>query len=530
MHMRKALSLLVAAGLVLSAGGCSSPREGGQLNVAVVGNPGCLNPVLAADSAAEAISGYIYQGLVTFNDKMEAVGQLARDWEVSADNLQWTFHLRRDVTWHDGQPFTAADVEFTYTTLAFAPDFPGPRAAGLDMLERVEAVDEYTVRFTLSAPWGGLLGLVAQGVLPKHVFAGASGEDLAGHPANWQPVGTGPFVFAEWADNRYVTLTRNENYYGGKPYLDALNFKFYPDAEGAVAALERGEVDVVTAVSHTHATRLQEKVGETHAFYAVQDMGYECLCFNVRPGAFGSDKTNPWLDHRVRKAVAFALDRERYVQELLDGWGVLMNSPFPPASWAYSAQDVTVYNYNPQTAASLLNEAGWRPGSDGLRRKWGQILAFTLTVRSDNPLEKALAELVQENLARLGIRVDLQPVTLSDMLLNHIYTGKFHMLLMGLSVGADPDIFDAFHSEGLNLSGYNNPQLDRALLLARQAGQRGTRQELYGDVQGVLTRDLPYVFLFSRQLVTVAPKDLGGFEVTPLGLSHPERWHFKEKK
>ena len=106
-----------------------------------------------------------------------------------------------------------------------------------------------------------------------------------------------------------MTLTRNENYYGGKPYLDALNFKFYPDAEGAVAALERGEVDVVTAVSHTHATRLQEKVGETHAFYAVQDMGYECLCFNVRPGAFGSDKTNPWLDHRVRKAVAFALDR-----------------------------------------------------------------------------------------------------------------------------------------------------------------------------------------------------------------------------
>ena len=206
-------------------------------------------------------------------------------------------------------------------------------------------------------------------------------------------------------------------------------------------------MDVVTAVSHTHATRLQEKVGKPTPFTLFRTWGMMPI-FNVRPGAFGLTR-QILAGPPVRKAVA-SLWTERYVQELLDGWGVLMNSP----SSGIRAIPPRTSRCTPQSQTPASERAGWRPGSDGLRRKWGQIPAFTLTVRSDNPLEKALAELAGgPGLA--GHSSGFQPVTLSDMLLNHIYTGKFHVA-HGLSVALTPT-FSMPSTRGLNLSGYNNP-------------------------------------------------------------------------
>jgi peptide/nickel transport system substrate-binding protein len=541
--IKKIIAILAVFSLLSLGASCSSqePAVGGTLNWALVGIPGMLNPVLSTDPASARIVEHIYQGLVCYDENLQLVGQLALDWEVSPDNLEWTFYLRRDVTWHDGKPFTARDVEFTMDTIAFNGDYPGNRAAEFERLKGIEVVDDYTIRFMLSEPWGPFLANMRQGILPRHIFdpnlaVGADRvaiADMAKHPRNWQPVGTGPYVFASWVDNQYITLECNPGYYGSGPYIQTLCFRFYPDSAAAIAALEAGEVDLVTDIPPQHAQRLEEKLGESHRFYGTQELGYEVLCFNFRPNAFGRGKDNPWLDRRVRQAVAHALNREQYIQDVLEGKGIIMNSPILPDSWFYP-EIASEYAYDPDAAAALLSEAGWRLGADGCRYKDNQRFTFALTLREDNALEMAMAEMIRRDLETVGLEMELNAVSWNRMLVNHMYAGEFHLLLTGLRLSADPDVFDLFHStavqEGLNFGAFYNTDLDIALKLGRQAGNPEARREFYAQALDILTRELPYVFLFSRELTVAVADNVKGFGVSPLGPCRVEAWYIEENK
>src|SRR5690554_5596922 len=208
--LKKIITILALLSLLSIGVSCSSkePPVAGSLNLALVGNPSMLNPILGTDSASARIEEYIYQGLICYDEDLELVGQLALDWDISPDNLEWTFSLRQDVTWHDGRPFTARDVEFTLATIAFNDDYTGTRAADFERLEKIEVVDDYTIKFTLSEPWGPFLASLRQGILPRHIFdpsfaVGADKvpiADMAKHPRNWKPVRTGPYVFSSWVD------------------------------------------------------------------------------------------------------------------------------------------------------------------------------------------------------------------------------------------------------------------------------------------------------------------------------------------
>jgi len=486
------------------------------------------------------VCDYIFQGLVRYDEKMELGGQLAKGWDISPDNRQWTFYLREDVRWHDGEPFTARDVEFTFNTIAFDEDYPGSRRDAFSLLEDIAVVDDYTITFTLIEPRTAFLANLSQGIIPRHLYdpsvaVGADRvpiADMARHPRNWNPIGTGPFIYSTWAESQYLILERNEDYYAPAPFLQSICLQFFPSTEAAVSALEAGEVDLVTDIPFAQAHRLEASSAQALHLYSAQEMGYELLGFNFRPGAFGTGMTNPWLDRRVRQAVAHALNREHYLQELLSGRGVLLDSPIPAASWAHSPEQVHQYSYDPDIAAGLLTEAGWSLGGDGLRYRDGQPFAFQLTVREDNALEVAMAEMIRADLGAVGIKMEVNAVPWQTMLVDHVYAGEFQMFLMGLSFGPDPAVYDIFHStaarNGLNFGAYNEPKLDIALKLGRQSGSRETRRELYADVQRVLTSDLPIVFLFSREVTTAAREGVHGLEVSPLGLCWPERWYIQE--
>lgn len=540
--MRKYIRVLLAVFCLLTMiVSCSpqGPQVGGLLNRALVGNPSMLNPILSTDSASSLVEDYIYQGLIRYDENLELVGQLASTWDISPDNLQWTFYLRQDVTWHDGQPFTAGDVEFTLATIAFDDDYPGSRWADFERLEEIHVVDDYTIRFILSEPWGSFLTSLRQGILPRHIYdpnlaTGADRApiaDMARHPRNWKPVGTGPYVFASWANNQYITLERNADYYDSGPYIETVCLKFYPNTASAIAALERGEVDLVTDIPSELATTLEENLMESHHFYASQEMGYEILGFNLRPSAFDQDRENPWLDRRVRKAVAHALNREQYIEEILEGKGIIMNSPILPRSWAYSPDNAAEYSYDPDAADNLLQQAGWLLDGDGLRYKGDQAFAFQLTLREDNALEVTLAEMIRRDLAAVGLDIQINAVSWRQMLVN-LYAGEFHLLLMGLSLSPDPDVYDFFHStsveDGFNFGAFTNSELDRILSRGRSTGDIEARRKLYADAQRILTQELPYVFLFSRQLTIAAANELQGLTVSPLGSCRPEGWYFIE--
>lgn len=539
---KKLLATFVLISL-LTLGASCSPHErpvSGVLNQACLGNPSMLNPLFCMDSATSMIVDYIYQGLVRYDENMQLVGQLAEAWDISQDNLEWTFYLRQDVTWHDGQPFTAEDVSFTIDTIAFNHSYIGSKVEDFDQLEKIEVLDDHTIKFSLVEPWALFLASLTQGILPRHIYdpnlaVGAdrvSIADMAKHPRNWRPIGTGPFIFDSWADSQYITLKNNPDYYDSGPFIETICFKFFPDISGAISALEQGEVDLVPDIPFSEAQRLEVSLQEDHSFYGYQEMGYKILAFNFRPCAFGLGKDNPWLDRRVRQAIAHALNRQHYVEEALAGKGIVLNSPIPPASWAYSPGDTNEYSYDPEVAKLLLTEAGWRLGIDGNRYKDNQRLAFQLTVREENTLEITMAEMIYVDLKALGVEIELNAVPWQEMLVDHIYAGEFHLLLLGLSISPDPDVLSIFHSaalrDGLNFGAYSNSELDMALELGRQIGAIESRQGFYADVQKILTGDLPYVFLLSQELTLAVNSKVHGLKVSPLGFYKPEEWYIEE--
>jgi peptide/nickel transport system substrate-binding protein len=456
------------------------------------------------------------------------VGQLAKSWQVSPDQLEWTFLLRDDVYWHDGQPFTADDVKFTFETIAFNENCPGPKFADFPLLIGIDLLGEHSIKFTLAAPFAPFLGSLTQGIVPRHIFDPtiAKGPDkvsiaaMEKHPRNWKPIGTGPYILAHWVDNEYITLERNGNYYDGLyPYIETINLKFFPDLISALDALQAGEVDLLGDIPEDALQELETSLGASHNFYFSQELGYHFLCFNFRPQAFGPDRVNPWLDIRVRQAVAHALNRENFLDEQLYGRGVLMNSPVPPTSWAFA----------PALANQLLDGAGWVRAPGGWRHKGGQKLSFQLTTRGDNDFHLAIAAMVQAELGEIGIEVELNTVPWNEMLGNHVLSGDFEMMLMGLSLTPDPDAFKVFHTtEGLNFGAYSNEELDSLLIQGRETADIQARKEIYGDMQAILAADLPYIFLFSREMTAAAAGHIRGITVSALGLCWPERWSIEE--
>lgn len=526
MPKKMIIALVLTLFTAFQAGGCDSIEPGGCLDQALLQEPSMLNPLLLKEDCA--VTDYIFQGLVGFDEHLQLVGQLAESWEVSPDNREWTFVLRKDVSWHDGQPFTAADVEFTYALHVFDENFPGPRDKDLAAIEAIEVIDDYRIRFLLAPGHELSMAKMALKILPRHLYDPqvALGRDrvptgeMASHPRNWRPVGTGPFCFAQW-QNQCIILQRNEQYYDGDgPYIETIKFNFYPDLDTALSDLAAGRVDLLEDITPAQMAAAPDP-SHTHNYFTYQEMGCQVLAFNFHGDAV------PWQDLRVRQAIAFALDRERMILELLGGRGVPVEGIIPSQSWA-CAQDITGYSRDLAQAGKLLDEAGWLPDQEGWRYQAGKRLALKLTFREDHPIYWRLAALIQEDLARVGIEANLDPRPWNDLLLNCVQGGNFELLLLGLSVDPDPSVAlysSKSISRGMNLGGYTSSDLESLLSVDVMAEDFASRQLAYGAMQKLMSRDLPYIFLFSPLRTAIADKDLMGIVVSPLGLQCQERWH-----
>lgn len=526
--------LVITVLIALGTTGCETKEPSGCLERALLGEPGMLNPLLVSEDCP--VSAYIFQGLVCYDEHLQLVGQLAESWEVSPDNREWTFFLRPDVRWHDGEPFTARDVEFTFAVKVFDKSFFGPKDKDLAQIEAIEVLDDYSIKFILAPEHDFSMGKMCLGILPRHLYDPqiALGRDkvlighMAEHPRNWQPVGTGPYRFADRQD-QCITLERNDYYYDGDcPFIRTVKFNFYPDFDTALSALAAGQVDLLEDISPAQMETVPD-LTQTHEYYTCQEMGCQVLAFNFRPQAFGPGRENPWQDRRVRQAVAWAIDRERIIAELLGGRGVQMDSTVPPESWAYSS-DLVAYAQDLARAGQLLDQAGWPEKLDGWRYSGGKRLSFQLTLREDNPFHGEIAAMVKEDLAQVGIEVKLNPRAWRELLLDCMDAGDFEMALMGLSLDPDPNATIYFRSDsisrGMNFGAYTSPAMDAILQLDGGPGSAETNLRVYAEMQKLMSHDLPFVFLFSPARTAIASKSLKGIVPSPLGLCWPERWYF----
>lgn len=528
-----ALALFLSAcGPAANQGGANvsdKPVKGGQIVFGMTGSPVTFNPILQTDTPSGQINSRVYSGLVRANDKMELVGDLAEKWEFSDDGLVWTFTLKKDVLWHDGTKFTAQDVKFTYDAIQH-PDYPGVRKTDFKPITKTEVVNDYTVKLHLDKPYAPLLSKLVMGIIPKHIWETTPIGKMKENPANMDPIGTGPYKFVEWQKDQYIMLEANDKYFGDGPYIQKVIWKFYGDNQVMLAALEKGDIDYMGAIPPDDVERVKTALADRYEFKQIPQNGYTYI---------GLKQTDAILkDKLVRQALMYATNREQIVADVLKGFGDVMNSNIPKVSWAYAGDQLNQYKFDQAKAKSLLDEAGWKLGADGVREKDGQKMNVKLLTSTGNKILEAALLITQQNWKDLGINAEVEYIEWSVLCAQYLDVAKFQAYALGWGLGIDPDFYLYFHSAaavddkgqlvGFNDVEFKNARLDELLEQGRTEMDQAKRKAIYIEAQKIVNEELPYVFLYANNSPAAMSKKVQGVVWGSNGPIFPEKWWVKD--
>ncbi len=473
------------------------PGHGGTYVEGVAGQPYRLNPLLSGYSLPDHdICSLIFSGLTRLDGNGKVQPDLASDWEIGADGLSYTFYLRSNAYWHDGTPVTADDVILTLRLIQ-NPEFPGPPELGADVwrMVEIEKIDDRTVQFKLAEPYAPFLDYTTVGILPAHKIAGIQAADLAAASFNMAPVGSGPFqveeIESEEGEITSIVLKHFPRYFRARPYLDRIQFRFYRDYGEVLDAYEAGEVEGVARVRQDDLSRARE-LTELNLFSA-QIAEYGMVFLNL------DDPASPFFqDQTIRQALMLGLDRQRIIDRVLEGQGIVIDSPIVPGTWAYIDQSPG-YRRDLERAETLLEEAGWvRAASSDVRHKAGTPFAFTLIV-SNHPRREAMADMIAEQWADLGVDVTVETVPAAK-LREALETRDFQAVLAHLKLPGDPDPYPLWHEtqvgEGQNYSGLSHRRISEVIEQARVTPNENRRLVLYEEFQQLFAEQLPSLPLY----------------------------------
>lgn len=446
-----------------------------------------LEPVLGADyGAAIDRSGWVA------GDAPDAVREaLAARFPVLTHNPEITFALRDDVRFHDGEPFDAEDVVFTYEAI-MDPRNLSPRTSDYEPIERIDVLDPHTVRVVYKRLFSPAINAWTMGMLPAHLLkpaiAGATGmRDL---PFNRAPIGTGPFRFVSWQSDELIRLTRNDDYWDAAPLYAGFDMRVIPDLLTQEMEFRTGAVDAYAPQPHQTA-----RYREDDRYQTVSTVGasYSYIGYNNR---------RPLLaDRRVRQALGMAIDVDAIIRYVMYGEGRRVTGPYPIIT-RWNDPDIAPLPYDPKAALALLGEAGWTRNADGWLERDGQVLEFNLITNNGNPIRKAIMTIAQQAWRDIGVRVNTQVFEWTVFLSQFVNTGDFDAVILGWSMGSDPDLFQLWHSSQsgprqLNFVGYDNPEADRLIERIRQEYDADEQQRLTRALHAVIAGDQPYTFLMT---------------------------------
>lgn len=496
--------LVVSSSPSLTVTSASQPVYGGTLVVAESAEPPGLDPTSNAAAAIDRILQHnLFEGLVKVNPKGEIIPALAERWEISKDGLQYTFYLRKNVKFHNGRQMTAEDVKFTYER-AMDPKSGNPHPEYYKDVDKLIVVDEFTFRFVMKKVSPGFLANLTEGdavIVPK--------EEVATLAA--KPVGTGPFKFVEWVRGSHVTLERFKDYYkAGLPYLDKVTFKFIPDPAVALAALKAGDVDVA-GVSGAAIAEV-EKDPKLKVISGPQNLVQILATNTAKP---------PFNDVRVRKAIAYAIDRAAVIKGSTFGYGTPIGSHMSPVN-AYYVDMTWVNAYNPDKAKELLTAAGFANGFEA-----------TLVLPEPYVVHQWAGEVIADQLAKVGIKLKLQIIEWARWLDEVFSKANYDLTVIGHVGRIDAfgmlSGYSPWRTDYYFRRGYSNPKLDELFKLAEATADLEQRKVIYAVIQWMIADDAVNYFIQDPHLIYGMAKDVENWRILPLYIDDVTEVYRKKK-
>lgn len=575
-----------------------TPTFGGEYTEGLIGAPQYINPILSQTNDVDSdISRLIFSGLLKYDSNLQLVPDLASSWEQSADQTSYTFTIKDNLKWHDGTPLTIDDLLFTFQSIK-DPDFKSPLLISFRGVE-IEKIDEKTIKFILPEAYPAFLEVLTVGILPEHIWGDIPPINANLTEYNLKPIGSGPWKFRSLAKDRLgniksYTLIPNPDYYGPKPYIQEINFKFYPDFETGVQALKNHSTEGISFLPKDLKSELNaRKKVNYYSFYLPQ---YTAIFFNQKANEVLKSKS-------IRKALALSIDKSNILTEALQLEGEIIDGPILPTE-IYQDPSKKI-NFDIDQANQLLDELGWKQitpeqydefiqkklekeiqnqeedkqdsesqkeeinqeenqteehedtstttknlaeqetedtktlKQSFYRQKDDQILEVTLTTVNQPENTKA-AELIKESWETIGVKVNLNIVEGSKISREVIKPRNYEILLFGIIVGSNPDPYPFWHSSqiqdpGLNLSMLANRNVDKFLEDAKTTSDPEKQKELYQRFYDILTSEIPAIFLHNPTYTYVVDKKIKGIYIDRIivpadRFNNIEDWYIKTKR
>jgi len=478
--------------------------------------------MIAGDASSHAIASQLYLSLLKYDKDLNLTGQLAKSWEIASDNKTFIFHLRDDLKWSDGIPLTSTDCLFTlqliqddHTQSAYKADYA--------MVTQVEAPDPVTFVVHYKEPFSPALASWASlAILPKHIF---ENEDIMHTELSRHPKASiGPYLLSDWQSQQSILLAANPDYFDGPVWISERLTRVIPDPATQFLELSAGRLDSMglTPLQYDRLFASKAELKAHYQRYKYLDFVYTYLGFNL--------KQKPFDDVLVRRAIAYALDRQEIVDGVQLGFGKTIASPYKPGTY-WVNENLKPRPYLPEKAKELLAEAGWMDSNgDGVLDKNGRQLSFTILTNNGNKQRADTAAIIQQRLKNVGIEVKVRLVEWSAFIENFINKRKFDAVILGWSLSPDPDQYTIWHSSQtsprqFNFLSYNNAKVDKALVDARRTFDRKKRKRLYDSMQQEIFKDVPMVFLYAPYSLPVIHKRIHGIKPAPAGIGYnSEHW------
>ncbi len=496
----------------------SVPAKGGSISEGIIGSPRFINPILAITSADNDLVSLVYSGLMRRNTEGNLIPDLAQKPEISKDGLTYTFTLKNNISFQDGKPVTADDVIFTINEIK-DPIIKSPEKINWDGVT-VEKVDEKTIKFTLKQPYASFLDNTTLGILPMYLW---SNSPIEINDHNISPVGSGPYQVTKVNKQSNGVINSLElksfnKFVLGVPYIGNITFNFYPNGSDLISALSNGDISQASSITPKNAEDLKSKN------YVIKS--------SVLPRVFGlffnQNKNQIFTDKNLKEAINLAIDKDKIVNDVLSGYGMVTDNPIPSSLVVYENSNGNIKGTTEENfakASNLLEKDGWKKNAAGFlektvtikKKKTTTTLEFSISTGNTPELAES-AEIVRQNLTALGMKVDVKTFEVGNLNQSIIRPRDYEVLLYGQMINHESDLLSFWHSSqrtdpGRNIAMYTNAKVDKILEDAFTMTDSEARAKKYVQFEDEINKDLPAVFLYSPDFIYVVSSDLKGINV-----------------